>query len=1802
MKNKIKEIIDVIDKKEIPESSLTDALDLCLNIYFLSFTEPDTKKLIRDEILLLIEDTNYDLSPKKYLIYFYFLKYTSDDGNWSLNDVVLYNFFKNLRFIKSEIILNQIYGVIITILLPNPDKINIIFNIWESIFLSESDNFLEFKSLTKMIHFICSKLFCETNVHPYLKDINNNIINIFYKSYKKRTNFCSDTRFLAKIEYSQNLLFPLLIKHYDFIERASKSEFIDTITKLFEDTAYFRFSVFTLRIPNLIELIIDSGYTFDSNEIKEMLYNGITNQEQEVRKSTKFILEKIENKIGKLYNTSTKTECCSNNLNSFLCILDCYENFSIHLLKTNWEKFKSLMSNMQDINREWWVKSLIKMGLNHQNLNVQRFIAFNTINFCIERSNFLPIWMTKELFLEIYLKYILSSLNNRISLQIEELFVKFIYIILKKNKEWISEYLIFISKTVLSFTPFRIMIYPLTIGALHEYDFNSNNDSHPKNEYNLAKFLEVDYNLLSETNLELTKRYGFEFNIEFKDSIKIQKECFIELLDISIVIIKYIPIIMRHELYFLWIKIILNYLNYHEFIKKDLITKLIQLLGIIPEYLYHGKINHIVEYFVKSKNIYIDTSVSPQKLFEKSNRWYLILQYGIGFGRLKKILCIKSSSISILENDIIFISSYYNNEEVDKIDINIEKKIEYIYSNIKLLLEDSQECKNIDIDLLWFYTHTFSLISERDKDNLLLNKLFDWCIENIIQIDTLLEKMKRSVYCLISVIFIIKCMIHLQKYMNFASDETCVQVINNLMVITSNVISKLTINNKTIKSWDCYRINCCKYDIFDVNSVNNDKYCIIYSSKLIIGNPDKYLPEMNKGHINRLIQLFPGNLREFISTFSKLKFMFIDICVLKNIMTLSNSILKKNIIYWKLLSDNNSREIFSQVSGSIWNWHEHFFALILYELNNFGTEDFYLWKLVEYSFIQISKNYLMFQKTIVSEYLNKIFELIKKHCVELIDKSIYNDLLITKLNSILTNNDFISLFKETNIFEDVINFYYNKILFNNNETRFFIFPLLNFVYLFIKGCSENIISSLFQNIVSNKECSLSNEERRIIKVSNVILELLIFEEKGLIDGYNLRFQKVDNNDKLELNKIFELYKKCKIFEDYNSFIRHSTIIYLYNSIQISSENYNKNHLFFVQLVIFLLTLKLDNSIPTSVEEGLALNGTNFYKKNCNLDTFVENKYSTNKNSNKFPPLPNSVQHKLLINIWQSLCCFIDALKSNKTEFNLYILEFYFRHLCYLYNPDIRQYMDLFGCNVVILFPSFCIKYLAQGLSSNVNNHTQVIYSLLTVSSYLIYYLRKKTPFVYNENILKDTDFKDEFFVHKGINWIKFEKKVLDNYIMFFNIFLSYYTSNSSLLRNIVLLTLYLLYKNDSVSLLVDDSNQTSLFSNGPQRYSISNIIDQALSTNNFESIIELFENSGHSIRNEMSKNKPFLVNSMIIEESIGLREVIRNIVRNKDTKKMLENLDKIWRLWKPKRYCSLENIIPNDNIIEFTDQKVSQSFFNTCQAFDPILSALEESNQEGDDEFQELIAFQDRNDEFLLNSHLIFGDLRPSWSLYYLLKKVICNEMSKNYHESPKLQEVRIERTPTPRNDYQLKFEPETAPRLLSEELRPKRLDLFGEDRTELIVIASLLDKIPNIAGLTRTCEIFRVKELLINTKKTLSDPMFKQISVTAEKWLPINELSPERISEYINIKRLEGYGIYGLEQTSSSIPLKDFEFPKKSILILGREDEGIPSDIVSIVDHCIEIPQFGMIRSLNVHVSASIFIHEYTTQVLNLT
>ena len=170
---------------------------------------------------------------------------------------------------------------------------------------------------------------------------------------------------------------------------------------------------------------------------------------------------------------------------------------------------------------------------------------------------------------------------------------------------------------------------------------------------------------------------------------------------------------------------------------------------------------------------------------------------------------------------------------------------------------------------------------------------------------------------------------------------------------------------------------------------------------------------------------------------------------------------------------------------------------------------------------------------------------------------------------------------------------------------------------------------------------------------------------------------------------------------------------------------------------------------------------------------------------------------------------------------------------------------------------------------------------------------------------------------------------------------------------------------------------------------------------------------------------------------------------------------------------------------------------------------------------------------------------------------------------------------------------------MMSEIQQQRMANLQKTSAGNLVVVASLIDKAPNLGGLCRTCEIFGVQTLVLSNAHVIEDAQFKSLSVSAAKWMNIEEVRMSELRSYLESMRHEGYTLVGVEQTANSETLTRYHFPHKTLLLLGHEKEGIPVELIQMLDVCVEIPQVGVIRSLNVHVSGALLVWEYTRQRL---
>lgn len=65
--------------------------------------------------------------------------------------------------------------------------------------------------------------------------------------------------------------------------------------------------------------------------------------------------------------------------------------------------------------------------------------------------------------------------------------------------------------------------------------------------------------------------------------------------------------------------------------------------------------------------------------------------------------------------------------------------------------------------------------------------------------------------------------------------------------------------------------------------------------------------------------------------------------------------------------------------------------------------------------------------------------------------------------------------------------------------------------------------------------------------------------------------------------------------------------------------------------------------------------------------------------------------------------------------------------------------------------------------------------------------------------------------------------------------------------------------------------------------------------------------------------------------------------------------------------------------------------------------------------------------------------------------------------------------------------------------------------RPGIVVVASLLEKVPNLGGLCRTCEVFQAESLVVGDLGVVKDAEFTATSVTAEQHVPMRVSLPVR-------------------------------------------------------------------------------------------
>lgn len=151
----------------------------------------------------------------------------------------------------------------------------------------------------------------------------------------------------------------------------------------------------------------------------------------------------------------------------------------------------------------------------------------------------------------------------------------------------------------------------------------------------------------------------------------------------------------------------------------------------------------------------------------------------------------------------------------------------------------------------------------------------------------------------------------------------------------------------------------------------------------------------------------------------------------------------------------------------------------------------------------------------------------------------------------------------------------------------------------------------------------------------------------------------------------------------------------------------------------------------------------------------------------------------------------------------------------------------------------------------------------------------------------------------------------------------------------------------------------------------------------------------------------------------------------------------------------------------------------------------------------------------------------------------------------------------------------------------------FQNEKICIVAVDSVEDP-HNLGAIYRACECFGVSAVLIcKNRGVCITPTVAKVAVGATEL--VNTIEVSNMLTAIRELKKEGFWCIAADVNEKSVNLHDFEFPEKSVLIVGAEGTGVKKALKDEADFIIKIPQAGRIDSLNVSQATAVILYQMT-------
>ncbi|MBI4079259.1 MAG: TrmH family RNA methyltransferase [Candidatus Levybacteria bacterium] len=169
--------------------------------------------------------------------------------------------------------------------------------------------------------------------------------------------------------------------------------------------------------------------------------------------------------------------------------------------------------------------------------------------------------------------------------------------------------------------------------------------------------------------------------------------------------------------------------------------------------------------------------------------------------------------------------------------------------------------------------------------------------------------------------------------------------------------------------------------------------------------------------------------------------------------------------------------------------------------------------------------------------------------------------------------------------------------------------------------------------------------------------------------------------------------------------------------------------------------------------------------------------------------------------------------------------------------------------------------------------------------------------------------------------------------------------------------------------------------------------------------------------------------------------------------------------------------------------------------------------------------------------------------------------------------------------------------RLGAKELRttkadPKQLKNIKKNPI-YIIVDNVLDTY-NVGAIFRLADaVAAEKVVLCGQTETPPHTRIKKASINTTEWVQW-EYTKTAVEAIQRIRNYElGIRVVAIEQDKRSVPYDKADYSFPIALVVGHETEGVSKEVLKMADQIVELPMFGVNKSLNVMVSLGIVLYE---------